>query len=80
MMSLANTEDLPQTVRKRGQEMDHVRRGTLVLIIVTLLAAAGVWYYFAKVYDGDASVRGTLVQKMYEVDPCGNRECEMVQI
>ena len=79
-MSLANAEHIAQTVGKRGQEMDHVRRGTLVLIIVTLLTAALVWYYFAKVYDGDASVRGTLVQQMYEVDPCGNRECEMVQI
>lgn len=41
--------------------MEHVRRGTLVLVIVTLLAAALVWYYFAKVYDGDPSMRGTLV-------------------
>jgi hypothetical protein len=42
--------------------MDHVRRGTLVILIVTLLAAGLIWYYFAKVYDGDPSMRGTLVE------------------
>ncbi len=42
--------------------MNHVRRGTLVLLIVTVLAAALIWYYFAKVYDGDPSMRGTLVE------------------
>ena len=46
--------------------MDHVRRGTLVLVIVTVLAAALIWYYFARVYDGDASIRGTLVEVPYE--------------
>ena len=66
MMSLANAEHIAQTVGKRGQEMDHVRRGTLVLLIVTLLAAGLIWYYFAKVYDGDPSMRGTLVEVPYE--------------
>jgi hypothetical protein len=46
--------------------MDHVRRGTLVILIVTLLAAGLIWYYFAKVYDGDSSKRGTLVEVPYE--------------
>lgn len=50
--------------------MEHVRRGTLVLVIVTVLAAALVWYYFAKVYDSDSSMRGTLV----EVSDCRGSE------
>ena len=48
--------------------MDHVRRGRLVLVIVTVLAAALIWYYFAKVYDGDPSMRGTLVEVSDECD------------
>ena len=58
------------TTGKRGQDMEHVRRGTLVLVIVTVLAAALVWYYFAKVYDSDSSMRGTLV----EVSDCRGSE------
>lgn len=46
--------------------MDHVRRGTLVLVIVMVLAVALIWYYFAKVYNGDPSMRGTLVEVPYE--------------
>lgn len=43
--------------------MEHLRRGTLVILIVTVLASALIWYYFAKIYDGDTSMRGTLVEQ-----------------
>ena len=61
-VSLETSSDEYQMVRKRGQDMEHVRRGTLVLVIVTLLAVGLIWYYFAKVYDGDSLMRGTLVE------------------
>ena len=46
--------------------MEHLRRGTLVILIVTVLAAALIWYYFAKVYDGNTSMRGTLVEQIVD--------------
>lgn len=47
---------------REGMPMDHVRRGTLLLVIVLVLAAALIWYYFANVYESGSSVRGALVE------------------
>ena len=47
--------------------MEQVRRGTLLLLIVTVLAIALVWYYFAKVYEGTSSMQGTLVEREVEI-------------
>ena len=48
--------------------MNHLRRRTLVILIVTVLASALIWYYFANVYDGNPSIRGTLVEQETERD------------
>lgn len=48
--------------------MEQVRRGTLVMLIVMVVAVALVWYYFAQVYDGTPSTRGTLVEREVEID------------
>ena len=44
--------------------MDQIRRGTLFLLIVSVLCAVLLWYYFTKVYDGDPAVKGTLVEEI----------------
>ena len=55
----------------RDEAMEHVRRGTLLILIVMVLAASLIWYYFAKVYDGNSSVRGTLVEQEAEFEAEG---------
>ena len=45
-----------------------------MVLIVAVLAAALTWYYFAKVYDGEPSVRGTLVE--WEDSWENGRQCD----
>lgn len=43
--------------------MRHIERGKILLVILTVIAAAFIWYYFTKVYAKEDAIRGTLVQE-----------------
>ena len=69
MWEMARLFDQARKHTPSGKEilgMEQVRRGTLVILIVMVLAVALVWYYFSQVYEGTPSTRGTLVEQEVE--------------